>query len=278
MDTAVTDTSMVTPAPAPLAATGGAAVLLENIGQKILAGGEPSKPDWEKFQIGLLQMNMEIASDGKSSARVKADAVGKMLWATQMNLDRFHSERRLRDEYEQRDELEKKRLERRMDLEQVMKGHRWRTKTRKEWGDAIRLPEDRKYAIPPYKTLAPKWPVKDGAPPVKDEEFDGEAVPHWVYEYSLGRPVEADDLPDEVYWFGRRPERFEGRKKEALFRIVKFRDGNRETVYRKTARGKSEFPDLVERAQGTGYVLLDDDEISEYEAKAFGEQPPLKGR
>ncbi len=290
METALPDTSTLPSGtfpsgapPGPVAAasasaSGGAAATLLSIERKIVAGEEPAKPDWESFQIGLLQMNMKIANDEKSSARVKADAVGKMLWATQMNLDRYHSDEKMREEYAQRDRLEENRLDRRMDMEQVMKGHRWRTKTKKQTGSIHIHPHGQTFAIPPYEPLHLKWPVRTDEPPVRDEEYDSAAVPRWVW-CDLGRPLEADDLPDEVYWFGKRPQRFGERKQEPLFRVVKFRnphDAETATVYRRTARGKAEFPDLRPTDARADFRLLRDDEISEYEAKAFGEQPPVK--
>ncbi len=253
--------------------TAPARATLEHIKTKILSGRPLERQDWEKFQVDMLDHNLKLCEEKTSTPRVRADAAGKCIWAAQMNLEMCHSDEKMREEFAQRDRLEENRMDRRMDLEQVMKGHRWRTKNKKEWGDTLEPPEHRTFAIPPYKAPALKWPIEDGAPPAMGEEFDTDAVPEWVNDYLLGRPVEADDLPDEAYWFGRRPQRFGERKKEPLYRVVKFRNGDQEMSYRKTERGKAEYPELGKRKPiGFGTVLLDDDEISEHEAKAFGEQ------
>jgi len=252
-----------------------AAATLEAIERKIHSGRIPGREDWEQFQTNLLHMNMRIANSRQASPRVRADAVGKMLWAVQMNLERLHGERKQTVDYEKRDELDQKRTERRMDYEKAMEGHRWRTE--RKIGSSLAnhfLPGNQPFAIPvpELEQIQPKWPAKPGEPPRPGDEYEEQAVPTWINSHDLGRPVEADDLPDEVYWYGLRPGRFGPRKKEPLFRVVKFRTTGAGELYRKTKRGNEEYPHLGTFDQRMHYKMLGENEISEYEAKVFGEQ------
>lgn len=214
----------------------------EEIRKKMEAGEPVGRAGWEKFQMGLLGSGMQIIGDGESSARVRADALGKCLWAAQQNMELAVREQEL----EKKQDHDFAKMERQVEISAAISNHREYRRRGRELpaGDVLRNffdPRLLTFAIPvPERTPVRGLPVYPGDPPRRGDEFSAESVPYWVQ--SRTRELHPDDLPDEVYWYGKRPERFAARQKEPLFKVLAWHSWGTAATYAQTARGMREFP------------------------------------
>ncbi len=226
----------------------------EEIRKKLEAGEPVGRAGWEKFQMGLLGSGMDLIGDGQSSARVRADALGKCLWAAQQNMELAVREQEL----EKKQDHDFAKMERQVEISAALANHReyrrredeWRQRRRdEERHSSLGRPARRHFFDPELLTCAIPLPDRESVarftiypddPPQRGDEFSDESVPSWVK--SRTRTLHPDDLPDELYWYGRRPARFGDRQKEPLFKVLTWHPWGAAATYAQTARGLREFP------------------------------------
>jgi len=253
----------------------------EEIRRKMEAGEPVGRAGWEKFQMGLLGSGMQIIGDGQSSARVRADALGKCLWAAQQNMELAVREQEL----EKKQDHDFAKMERQVEISAAISNHREYRRREDEWRrrrqdegrhSSLGRPRRREFFDPKLLTFAIPLPDREAVekftiypddPPQAGDEYSEESVPSWVR--SRGRTLHPDDLPDELYWYGRRPARFPDRQKEPLFKVLTWHPCGAAATYAQTARGLRECPPET-------LTTLDFDEQRHELVLVTEENPPLE--
>ncbi len=245
-------------APVPPLPTGPSPVdparaVLDEIQQKIIRGQPVRRDDWQRFQIQMINFNLDLCRRDDVPVRVKAAASGKCIWAAQQNQEMIR-----RDEEQARDhahghELASHRAEFAADAAKT--GGKDRHPDSAAGGDESSAgpPEYRAHidkrlirCALPLPIAIPRLDLPASVPPQRPDEFNPLGCPGWALHRDNGltrTDLDPDDLPDEVYWLGSRPGRFPPRTKEPLFRVLDWNTYGA-ARYVRTVRGRRFRPVL----------------------------------
>lgn len=265
------------------------------------AQGEPIPHElWVTMFVQSVELLGERIEDENASTRERTDASSRLAQvsfaamrlssqeqreAAREKLKREQLELRKQEQQSREERREARRLEREQARKQAKEAEQAKEKPVVVRPGQVKIPDEelarfdpaRPFAVPPTGYMPRQlWKIYDGQIPVPEVEYDVRCVPDW-YHHAQHRERGMDDLPDEVFWMGRRPARLPPRQLEPLFTLDEVDSYGQGLRWTLTERGKREFPHVPPETTASMDIDVRDPRAFEGRREENGNPSPPDG-